>query len=412
MFRSLLFSLLLLPSVAVFAQQKLISYEKITTCTKAEFDSLLTANKVPKRMVPIRHDVDIYTVTYRTHWHDGSTIKATGLYMVPADMKEEMPLLAYNHGSRLKKKRKFGIRGMEAICAFYAADGYAVAMPDYVGLGKGDRRHLYHHSETEAFSTVDLLRAVREINAEIGKKPSDMLFLSGYSQGGHAAMATHKVMQQQLSDEFQVTASAPVSGAYDLAGVQGELLYEPYSDPAYLPYLLYSFQEIYHILPDSASYLVAPFDTLLPRFFTGRYKMGEVNAILPARPIEIVKPALVHDFENNPDNPLRKAMEANSLIDWAPAAPMQLCYCKGDKVVTWKNAKVARKAMRERGAKQVELRRAGGRKFDHVPCALYATIYTKMWFDSIRDGHPKGRRGPLWNRFLLSMGKLTYRRKK
>jgi hypothetical protein len=61
--------------------------------------------------------------------------------------------------------------------------------------------------------------------------------------------------------------------------------------------------------------------------------------------------------------------------------------------------------MKENGSKSVKLRRAA-KKFGHVSCAIFTSIYTKMWFDSFRNGSKKGRKGPWLKRFLLYLQKV------
>ncbi|TWP32708.1 alpha/beta hydrolase, partial [Xylella fastidiosa subsp. fastidiosa] len=43
------------------------------------------------------------------------------------------------------------------------------------------------------------------------------LMLSGFSQGGHTAMATQREIEAHLSNEFSLVASAPISGPYALS---------------------------------------------------------------------------------------------------------------------------------------------------------------------------------------------------
>ena len=58
-------------------------------------------------------------VTYQTCWHDSCLINATGVIMLPRNFEEPMPMLAWDHGTRIKKARSFGVRGEEAIGAFF-----------------------------------------------------------------------------------------------------------------------------------------------------------------------------------------------------------------------------------------------------------------------------------------------------
>lgn len=403
---------LLFSALMVAAQSThLIRHERIATITKAGFDSLLHKQHVPRRLAPIRYDVDVHEVDYVTTWWDGSKIMASGLIMLPKAPKEPIPLVAYGHGTRLQRERLWKMQGEESICAFFAADGYAVCMPDYIGLGRGERSHLYHHATTEATCMIDMLSAMQELNKTVGIQENGQLFLSGYSQGGHVAMATHRYLQQHPERGFKVTASAPMSGAYDLAGVQGEVMHKPYEYPGYLPFLLFSYQAAYNLLPDSAAFFKAPYDSLIPPYFDGNHKLKELAAVMPAVPSEVLREDLWDSFQKDPQNPLRLALAENTLIHWAPEAPVLMCYCKADEQVSYRNALVARDTMEALGSKVIQLRHAG-KRFRHGPCALYTCIYAKMWIDGFRDGGTKGKPGPAWNRFLVSVSKAFFKQKK
>ena len=83
---------------------------------------------------------------------------------------------------------------------------------------------------------------------------------------------------------------------------------------------------------------------------------------------------------------------------------MELCYCKHDDEVTYKNSVTAYQTMKKNGSSNVELWHAG-RKFKHINCAIFAVVYTKMFFDGFLDGHPRTH-GPIFKRMLLAMGKI------
>ena len=359
--------------------QGLIEAELVTTLSRETLDSIRKSNHIPKRLAPVRYDVAIYDVLYYSAWSDGSPVVASGYYMVPVGAEEALPMLSYNHGTRLEKARQWSLMGEELVCAYFAADGYVVVLPDYVGLRRGERNHLYLHAATEALATVDLLRAAKELNAQNGIQWDGELFVTGYSQGGHAAMATHKYIQERLHGEFEVTASAPMSGAYDLLGVQGSVLSERYAQPGYLPYVLLSYQAAYHLLPDSADYFRPPYDSLIPVLFDGKHKFRDLEPHLPAVPGEMMREDLLAAYVSDTAHPLRRLMAENSLTDWAPEAPMLLCYCKNDEQVKYENALVAHERMVAHGSTAVRLKHAG-RKFGHGKCAIYTSIYARMWF--------------------------------
>lgn len=386
--------------------QKLVSYELALSYTKEELKQVWKERGIKEVIVPVEYGVNIYEVIYNSTYHDGTPVKASGLYFVPQGPTESLPLLAYHHGTQIQKERKIRLGGEEALCTGFATSGYAVARPDYFGLGKGEKNHIYQHAETEAMASIDMMRAVKEMNVELGIALSDDLFITGYSQGGHASMALHKMIQEHYSDEFKITASSPMSGAYDLTGAQSEAMFREYSHPGYLPYLFYSYNEVYKMFDDPNALLKSPYDTTMPPLFNGEYKMGEINKQLPEVPSDMIKEEFVEQFLNNPDFVFTKALEMNNVYDWKPEAPMQICYCKADEQVYYKNALVAYETMRKKhGAKNVRLRHAG-KKYGHNKCALFSAIYTKMYFDSFLKGSEKGRKGPVFKRFLITLSKL------
>ena len=50
-------------------------------------------------------------------------------------------------------------------------------------------------------------------------------------------MAVHKYIQEHPEAGLSVTASSPMSGAYDMVGAQSETMFQEYTQPWYLPYL-------------------------------------------------------------------------------------------------------------------------------------------------------------------------------
>lgn len=390
------------------AQNKLISYELVKTWPKEVLQQKWKEQGVPEMIAPVRYDIDVYEIIYLSSWHDGSPVKASGLYFVPVDKKVQemapMPMVCYHHGTQIKVERQVKMGGEQAICIGFAADGYLVARPDYIGLGKGEKKHLYHHVPTQAAASMDMLRAIKELNQKIAVKQNDLLFSTGYSQGGHAAMGFHKTVQENHANEFKITASAPMSGAYDLAGVQEKTMFEEYSHPGYLPYLFFSFHEVYNFYNHVSEVFKHPYDSILPPLYKGLHSMNHINRLIPSVPKDVVRPEVVQQYLENDDFPFKKALRENSVHDWKPESPMLLCYCKADEQVNYENALVAHQTMKENGAKQVRLKHVN-KDLGHNDCAMFAVMHAKMFFDSFRKGSKKGNLGPLSKRFLLGIGK-------
>lgn len=383
-----------------------ISFEKVLSMSKKDVELHWKKNKLPKFLVRISNGVDVVEMQYTSTLPNGTPVNASGLVFIPRGYKKhkKTSMLVYHHGTDLIRSRKVDLRGEQTISMVFAADGYVVLMPDYFGLGKGTGLHPYQHAETEAQSSIDMIRAVRKAKEKLDIDCEERIFITGYSQGGHAAMSTHKFITERHKDEFKVWASSPMSGAYDMTGAQAEIMYIPYSNPGYLPYILFGYNAIYKFFDNPSEVLKAPYDTILPPLFDGTYSMGQVNKLMPAVPKDVFTEEALKAFESNPDFPFRKALEENNVYNWKANEPVMLCYCEADEQVYYKNSLVAHKTMMENGSKSVMLR-PSGKDFNHGQCAVFATVYTKYWFDSFRKGSKKGRKGDHFKLFLLELYK-------
>lgn len=405
--RSIISSLFLL-LVFSTASAQLINYTKVDSFSTDRLDERWKRMGIPQVISRVRNAVDVYDITYCTTYGDSSCVMASGLYFVPIAPKKPAPLLIYNHGTTIRPQRKLGYNGEDQICLMFATDGYAVCEPDYVGLGYGERRHLYIHADSEANAGIDMMKAVKELDSIVGLKRDSMLFISGYSQGGHAAMAVHRKLQEQYAGKYTVTASSPMSGPYDLDGVQADVMFHEYTQPHYLPYLLLGYNEVYNIFDRNKFYDMVfkpPYDDIVLGVFNGKHSVGDINDTLPTIPKDMLSDSLIDLFVNDDEFIFKQLLRENSMDNWVPERPMQICYCLGDEEVVYTNALVAYEYMHARGAKNVKLRKAGGKKYTHRKCADWAVVYTKFYFDSFRKGSKKGRKGPVFKRWLVGIAK-------
>ena len=165
-----------------------------------------------------------YHIKYRTVGGKGEATDASAAIMVPsgtdAVCSGARPVLLYAHGTAFDKTRNMANLLAEdgestLIAATFAAQGFIVVAPNYAGYDTSSLSyHPYLNAEQQANDMIDSLRAARKAFAGIKAQVSDKLFLSGYSQGGHVAMATQRAMQTLYQSEFKVTALAAMSGPY------------------------------------------------------------------------------------------------------------------------------------------------------------------------------------------------------
>lgn len=332
--------------------------------------------------------VEAYQIVYDTITARGLPAQATGAILVPVTRSKPLPLLSYQHGTVLKRDQVPSMENnVERLLGLgMAGTGYLVVIPDYLGLGLSQGMHPYIHAGSEASAVVDMIRAARSFCAERSINLNSQLFLTGYSQGGHATLAAQREMELHLPDEFPITASAPMAGPYDLSGTMLPLFVsdKAYGSPCYLPYVVFSYHEAYGMYDDPGEIFKAPYDTTLPPLFDGLHNEGQVNAIMPSVPSQVLQTSFREMVLADPNHPFRQALRQNDLWDWTPHSQTRLFHCHGDTTVPYANAEVALREFRARGASQVELidPYPSG---DHGTGAAFCLLAGKAWFDSLKQ---------------------------
>jgi pimeloyl-ACP methyl ester carboxylesterase len=373
--------------LAVPAAQRgqILSATLVSTKSTMELSFLFAIAGVP---ITPQYNVRLYRVVYETVTPLGARTRASGALLLPDNVGRPLPLATYQHGTLTKTNdvpSGMSLSSEVTIGIAFATTGYAAVTPDYLGLGDSPRLHPYHHARSEATAGVDMLRAARNFCAANGVALTNQLFLCGYSQGGHATMALFRELETHHTNEFSVTACASMAGAYDLSGVTTSNFLSGVSqpNPYYFLYLLGAFQEVYRIAPSLAAILRPPYDTTLPPLLNGNNDGSAINALMPADPVQILKPEYLEAFKTNPRHPLRLALQDNDLSLWKPNGKLRLYHCSGDRDVPPANSQVALANFHAAGATHVQL-------FDPVPgadhgsCAQPSLIAAKTWFDSLR----------------------------
>ena len=340
------------------------------------------------------YDVKMYKLTYNTVDTDSLSIIATGAFFIPTNTScTEFPFAVYNHGTTLRKNDVPSNNNPEAIIGkVFSAGGYFVCMPDYIGMGDSPGFHPYVHAKSEATASIDMIRAAREYLTTTNFVDNNELFLTGYSQGGHACMATTKfIKDESLQSEFNIVASAPSSGPYDLSGIMADTIIAPtpYSNPGYIVYLLASYQLAYgNIFNSWSDVLYSPYDTIVPPFFSGNnttLDMGLLNSLIPNQMNLLIRDTCLNNFINdsiNKNHPWWRALIDNDNYDWLPLNPLRMYYCTADEQIAYTNALNAESTMNNNGALDVQAVNMGDN--DHGGCILPALSSAFNWFQTLR----------------------------
>ena len=164
-----------------------------------------------------RHGVTIYRIIYRTISSQGKPDTASGVLALPADSQRTLPTVVFEHGTMVAKADAASVApGSRAEVMLLAGAGYAAVEPDYLGLGRGPGHHPYLDPASEATASVDMLRAARVVAARVHRQLEPKILVTGFSQGGQAALALAHALQHGVGSHLRLGAVAAISGPYDV----------------------------------------------------------------------------------------------------------------------------------------------------------------------------------------------------
>ncbi|MGZ8176312.1 lipase family protein [Williamsia sp. SKLECPSW1] len=159
-------------------------------------------------------------ITYISTAPDGQPIRVTGTSFIPGGTPPEggWPVVALDHGTTgidqaCAPSLAPELGGLLTIAQSLVGAGYAVAIPDYQGLG-APGVHPYLDSDTAGRDTLDAIRATRTVFGSVSPRWAGF----GSSQGGGAIWAANELSASYAPDlrPLGVVAAAP---AADVVGL-------------------------------------------------------------------------------------------------------------------------------------------------------------------------------------------------
>jgi dienelactone hydrolase len=394
---------LVAPSAAHAADRgTLLHAQPIAHLSRDQTAARVTAVRLPREPAlptrPIHFGADAYRLTYSTVGVDGSPTTATGLVLLPRNGRRHLLTVSYAHGT-MAARADAPSRSLDSLASasalLFAGAGYATVAPDYLGLGYGPGPHPYLHLATEASASLDLLRAAHTFALSRHRQLDGDTFVTGFSQGGAAAMALGKALQDGTDPRLHLAALAPMSGPYDLEHAELPALFAGKLDSAdsnyYLSYAMREWQPIYHVFDAPTDVWLGDWANRAPALFDGRRDDVAILKVLPRRLDRLFTPAFRARLAH-PDGGLLEGLRANDVgCDWAPAAPVRLYAARGDEQVAFANSRSCAAALASRGvhAPLVDMGATG-----HFGSTLRATPRVLAFFQRIQTpSRTVGKRG-------------------
>ena len=375
----------------------------LSVCTRGRAQVLVSAEEQDPALafilnlsLPIvaTYDVQNIKILYNTTDVFGQPTVASGLLCVPANPNNVYPMAVYNHGTVSDREQVPSREGVleRLLPQGIASQGYITVAPDYLGLGDNPGIHPYVHADSEASAGRDLLLAAKEWLAANNRRQNGQLFLTGYSQGGHATAALHRELVQNPTPGLEVTSATYLSGPYSIADVMRTTIFEDelVTLPGYIAYTYASYDYVYGLYDSLGQVFVPPYVTLTDSFVNQTIQLGEYDSLLTARLMEndhiladIFQDSIRQQLaDNDPNDPIIRALRDNDTYDWAPDEPTLIYYCTADLQVPPRNAILADSVMRANGAPAITLTNGG--PLDHGGCVIPASVATlDFWRDLV-----------------------------
>ena len=339
--------------------------------------------------------VDVYQLKYQTVGGQGEPTTASGALMIPTGgdgaCSGPRPIALYAHGKR--NLRSFNIADLSGhnyegvtVALALAGDGFIAVAPNYAGYDSSTLAyHPFMNADQQAADMMDALAAARVALLSVGAGDNGKLFVTGYSEGGYVAMATHRALQ---AAGIPVTASAPMSGPYALSAFADAMFLGQVGAGAVeeLIMLVSSYQHAYGnlyanptelfepkyalagsllpsttgtdtlvaegLIPDNAVFSsTAPTPEFAAMTLADTPGFGPDNLVNNAYRLAYIQDALANPDGGYPNttnglppaataSALRAALARNDLRNWVPTSPMLLCAGDEDPVVFYLNTQL------------------------------------------------------------------------
>ncbi len=353
-----------------------------------------------------------YKIPYETTDEEGNTVQVSGLMVVPtADglsdaqaaqfqyIKENLgfSVVSDSHGTIFANSEAPTVVAQStsmpdgAPVIFSSLGAFVTLQADYIGYGDSlGHYHPFVLKNSLANATVDFIKAAEAFAAANDIPLNGQLFVTGYSEGGYAAMAA---MQKLEAEGKPVSMAAPMAGPYIMDGMAaGVLQSNALGVPSFMAFVGYAYTKAYD--QNISEVINEPYASKLPTLFDGSKTREEIDPELTT----VTKGddgLFTESFATSffTGNWFTVAAAENNVHEWAPTTPMYLLHCEGDDVIPIDISYGAQQTMAAYGASvavmPVEQTLAAqglgdGSPMGHAECALPAYGIAAHMFADVR----------------------------
>lgn len=311
-----------------------------------------------------------YKIPYTTTDEEGNEVQASGLFVIPPVLHNMvapiggLSMVSDDHGTIFANREAPSVIGDSSgapdgsAILLTSLGGFATLQPDYIGFGdSNDHYHPFVLKDSLANATVDFIKTVKTFASDNNITLNNQLFLTGYSEGGYAAMATLKKIEEEQLTDMAVTLAAPMAGPYALEPMSNIVLSQPkLGVPSFMANVGYAYANANN--KESMEIINEPYASKLPTLFNGDLNRTQIDPQLTldtTGDTGLFTSSFVTDYFTNDSNWFKIATTENNLHTWAPQTPVRLVHCQGDDVIPYAISQLTEGTMNAMGASSVSI---------------------------------------------------------
>ncbi len=364
-------------------------------------DSLLQKGLIDKNQVVFGYKA--YKIPYRTTDEHGEDVEVSGLFVIPTGVPSAISKLGFSmvsddHGTIFANADAPSVIASNsgtpdgASILLTSLGGFATLQPDYIGFGDSYKKH-YHPfvlKKSLASTTIDFIKAVKNFAYNNNILLNNQLFLTGYSEGGYASMATLQKIEED--GELSVDMAIPMAGPYDVNLTAFGVLSSPkLSVPSFMADFGYAYAKAYD--KEVSTVLNEPYASKLPTLIDGSKTREFIDPELSydtTGSTGLFNPTFVDNFFKDSNFWFRDAVVENSVSNWSPDTTVRLLHCQGDDVIPYAISQITEASMQKIGARDVKLipiekELKLDHNMTHGECGEYAYKLAIRIFSKIRE---------------------------
>ena len=332
----------------------------------------------------LSYSVETISINYYSVDGSGKQIIVSGALLIPQGT-DNLPLVSIQHGTQTKRDLVASVSPMNStegtVGLIMASMGYLVVVPDYLGFGTSNVMHPYTHAASLVPSIIDMMRAGKIYSSQNQITLDGRIFLTGYSEGGYATLAAQRAIEAEYSQEFNLTAVAPMAGPYDLYGMMQTVFQTgQYNHTAYIAYILTAYNDIYRWNRVN-DFFNAPYSSIVQSLFNGSKTYDEIINQLPSNFYALMDSTFVNNVRNGNETAFIDALQENTLLDWLPRTPINFYHGDADDISPYQNSVTAFQKLTANGGTNIQLTTIpGGNHETSGPIAMFGAI---EWFESM-----------------------------